>query len=147
SRWQRFLIVLATYVGYPLVYLIGRSLRWTVLGWEHWQPLEQAGVPTIFVSWHNGLMAEAWYFRGRGIVAMVTQNFDGEYIARIIEKLGFAAARGSSSRGGMKALHEMAHHLHQGRHVAFTVDGPRGPCYVAKIGPVLLAQRTGRPIV
>ena len=77
---------------------------------------------------------------------MTSRSFDGEYIARIIEKFGFRAVRGSSSRGGVRALLGM-HAVIEGNGVAaFTIDGPRGPVYVAKPGPVLLARNTGTPI-
>lgn len=77
---------------------------------------------------------------------MVSRSFDGEYIARIIEKLGFAAVRGSSSRGGAGAVLGMKSVLETGESVAFTIDGPRGPKYVAKPGPVALAKATGLPM-
>jgi lysophospholipid acyltransferase (LPLAT)-like uncharacterized protein len=77
---------------------------------------------------------------------MTSQSFDGEYIARIIEKFGFVAVRGSSSRGGVRALLEMRREVDEGHTVAFTIDGPRGPKYVAKPGPVLLAKATGAPM-
>lgn len=147
TRGQRFLIALASWIGYWLIYLIGRSLRWTVVGGEHWHLMEKAGIPTILTFWHNCLFTACWHFRYRDVAAMTSQNFDGEYIARVIARLGNRAVRGSSSRGGLKALREMEYHLAEGRHVVFTVDGPRGPRYEAKIGPVLLAQRTGRPIL
>ena len=77
---------------------------------------------------------------------MVSRSFDGEYIARIIEKLGFVAVRGSSSRGGASALLGLKTQLEQGAPVAFTIDGPRGPKYVAKPGPVLLSRATTLPM-
>jgi len=77
---------------------------------------------------------------------MVSRSFDGEYIARIIEKLGFVAVRGSSSRGGASALLGLRSQLEQGLSVAFTIDGPRGPKYVAKPGPVLLSQASALPM-
>lgn len=77
---------------------------------------------------------------------MVSRSFDGEYIARIIEKLGFIAVRGSSSRGGASALLGLKSQLEQGAPVAFTIDGPRGPKYVAKPGPVLLSRATALPM-
>jgi lysophospholipid acyltransferase (LPLAT)-like uncharacterized protein len=77
---------------------------------------------------------------------MVSRSFDGEYIARTIEKLGFVAVRGSSSRGGAKALLGLRSQLEQGNLVAFTIDGPRGPKYVAKPGPVLLSRASGLPM-
>ena len=77
---------------------------------------------------------------------MVSRSFDGEYIARIIERFGFVAVRGSSSRGGSEALRDMRKELEKGAAVAFTIDGPRGPKYVAKPGPVLLARSSGMPM-
>ncbi len=77
---------------------------------------------------------------------MVSRSFDGEYIARTIEMLGFSAVRGSSSRGGAVALLGLRKFLHAQFPVAFTIDGPRGPKYVAKPGPVLLARETGLPM-
>lgn len=77
---------------------------------------------------------------------MTSRSFDGEYIARIIEEFGFKAVRGSSSRGAVRALLGMHTVIEEGRIAAFTIDGPRGPVYVAKPGPVLLARNTGAPI-
>ena len=77
---------------------------------------------------------------------MTSRSFDGEYIARIIQKLGFVAVRGSSSRGAVGALFGMRDQLERGHQAVFTIDGPRGPRYVAKPGPVFLAKKTGFPI-
>ena len=77
---------------------------------------------------------------------MVSRSFDGEYIARTIEKLGFVAVRGSSTRGGASALLGLKSQLEQGYSVAFTIDGPRGPKYVAKPGPVLLSRASTLPM-
>lgn len=85
-------------------------------------------------------------WRGLGIGVLVSRSFDGEYIARTIEKLGFAAVRGSSSRGGAQGLLGLKSYLETGYPVAFTIDGPRGPKYVAKPGPVLLARASGLPM-
>src|SRR5262249_44732021 len=77
---------------------------------------------------------------------MISRSFDGECIARIVEKLGFQPVRGSSSRGGAGALMGMRQELELGHPAVFTADGPRGPLYVAKPGPVLVAQKTGYKI-
>jgi lysophospholipid acyltransferase (LPLAT)-like uncharacterized protein len=87
-----------------------------------------------------------WIWRKRGIVVLNTVNFDGQWTRRVIERLGFGTAQGSSSRGGVEGLAEMAKRLEEGHHVAFTIDGPRGPRYVAKPGPVILARRSGAAI-
>ncbi|MCY3756390.1 MAG: DUF374 domain-containing protein, partial [Acidobacteria bacterium] len=138
TRWQRVWIAVVTRVGAWMVGWIGRTLRWESRGDEHLEQIYRSGKKAIFTFWHCGIFPATWYWRDRGIVVMTSQNVDGEYIARIIRIFGYGAARGSSSRGGMKALAEMSGKLKQGNDVAFTVDGPRGPRFDAKIGPVLL---------
>jgi lysophospholipid acyltransferase (LPLAT)-like uncharacterized protein len=101
----------------------------------------------VYAFWHNQLVCAGYFFRNLGIVVLVSRHFDGEYIARIIEKLGFHTARGSSTRGGIQGLLELARWLDQDTIVAFTADGPRGPRYKAKPGPVLLARKSGIPVV
>jgi lysophospholipid acyltransferase (LPLAT)-like uncharacterized protein len=127
--------------------LIGRSLRWTIQGWESFEAALGTGKPPIFTFWHREIFSATWFWRRRGIVVMTSQNFDGEYIARIIRKCGYGAARGSSSRGATRALKAMIRVMRRGRPTAFTIDGPRGPRYVAKPGAVLLAKAIGAPIV
>src|SRR6202040_163780 len=78
---------------------------------------------------------------------MNTTNFDGQWTRRVIEHFGFGTAQGSSTRGGLRGLAVMAQRLEEGLDAAFTIDGPRGPRYVAKPGPVGLARPTGRSIV
>jgi len=143
SLWQRIQISLVSQLSAWLIRVLGWSLRWESQGDEHLASIYRAGKRAIFTFWHESIFAATWYWRGRGIVVMTSQNFDGEYIARCIRKHGYGAARGSSSRGGLKALAEMAKKLRQGTDVAFTIDGPRGPRHIAKIGPLLLAKRTG----
>lgn len=147
ARWQRVQISVATWVGYFALALIGRTLRWEVFGWENWEAAQQAGRGLIYTFWHREIFAATWFWRKRGIIVMTSQNFDGEYIARIIQKLGYGAARGSSSRGGVRALVEMRKAMSLGRDSAFTIDGPRGPRYVAKPGSVILAKATGAGIL
>lgn len=146
SQWQRIWIAVVTWVGAWMISWIGRTLRWESKGDEHLEQVYHSGRRAIFTFWHGGIFPATWYWRNRGIVVMTSQNVDGEYIARIIRIFGYGAARGSSSRGGMKALVEMSGKLKQGTDVAFTVDGPRGPRFNAKVGPVLLARRSGGAI-
>jgi len=146
SFWQRVQIFLISNLGAVLIYLVCRTVRWECQGSDHLESIYRAGKKAIFTFWHGRIFPATWFWRKRGIVVMTSQNFDGEYIARCIRKHGYGAARGSSSRGGLKALAEMSRNLRAGNDVAFTVDGPRGPRYVAKMGPVLLAKRTGDAI-
>ncbi len=147
TRWQRVQISLASWIGYLAVLLIGRTLRWEVHGWENWEAARNIGKGLIYTFWHREIFAATWFWRKRGIVVMTSRNFDGEYIARIIERHGYGAARGSSSRGASRALVEMIRYLRRGVDAAFTIDGPRGPRFVAKQGCVLLAKPTGAAIL
>ncbi|MGH9449039.1 MAG: lysophospholipid acyltransferase family protein [Terriglobia bacterium] len=144
---QRTQILLAAWIGFPATWLIGRSLRWEVKGWPYWEEAQGAGKRLIYTFWHREICAATWFWRQRGIVVMTSQNFDGEYIARIIRKHGYGAARGSSSRGAGRALVEMIQSLRQGRDAALTIDGPRGPRFAAKQGSVILAKATGAAIL
>ena len=147
TRWQRVQIFLATWLGYFALLLIGRSLRWEVFGWGNWEAAGRAGKGLVYTCWHREIFAGSWFWRKRGIVVMASQNFDGEYITRILQKHGYGAARGSSSWGGEKALVEMIRCQRQGSDTVFTIDGPRGPRFVAKPGAVLLAKATGAAIL
>lgn len=144
---QRFLIRAADLAFYVLINLIGRTTRFEVEGWEHWEAATREGRQPIYAFWHNRVFLGTYYFRRRGIVVMTSQSFDGEYIARFIQRFGYGVARGSSSRGGVGALIEMIRLMRQGRPAGFTIDGPRGPRYVAKMGAALLAKKTGAPIL
>lgn len=147
TPWQRFQIFVASWIGYLAVLLIGRTLRWHVEGWENWEAARRSGKGIIYTFWHREIFSSCWFWRRRGIVVMTSQNFDGEYIARIIERHGYGASRGSSSRGAGRSLAEMARCLRSGRDAAFTIDGPRGPKFVAKRGSVILSRSTGAAIL
>src|SRR5207302_6140615 len=101
----------------------------------------------IFTFWHNIIFPSIYFWQRRRIVVMTSQSFDGEYIARFIQRFGYGAARGSSTRGATGALIEMVRLMRAGCPTAFTIDGPKGPRYVAKMGSVLLAKKTGNPVL
>lgn len=145
--WERVQILLATWLGYIAVRLIGPSLRWKIIGWENHEAARQLKKSLIFAFWHSEILPATWFWRKRGIVVMASQNFDGEYIARIIRMHGYGVARGSSSRGALRALVEMIREVRKGSEAAFTLDGPRGPRHVAKPGVVLLSKATAAPIL
>jgi lysophospholipid acyltransferase (LPLAT)-like uncharacterized protein len=146
SRWRRMQIPVIAWAVYWIVRLIGPTLRLEVIGVHNATQLRDAKEPTIGAFWHRCIFPAIWIWRGRGIVVMNTVNFDGQWTRRVIERLGFGTAQGSSSRGAIEGLTVMGKRLEEGKNVAFTIDGPRGPRYVAKPGPVILARRSGRPI-
>ena len=137
--------VIAAFV-YTVVRLVGPTLRFEIVGIHNAAQIREQGEPGIGAFWHRCIFQAVWFWRNRGIVVLNTVNFDGQWTRRVIERLGFGTAQGSSSRGAIEGLTAMAQRLEEGRHVALTIDGPRGPRYVAKPGAVILARRTGKPI-
>ena len=141
------LIRFADRAFYALIQTIGKTIRFEVEGWNNFEAIEKSGKLPIYAFWHNRIFAGTYFFRKRGIVVITSQSLDGEYIARFIQRLGYGAVRGSSTRGGVGALVEMIRVMRQGLPMAFTVDGPKGPRYQAKTGAVLLAKKTGNPMM
>ena len=146
---QRLALWCISWIGYLLISLIGRTLRFEWSSEPGTGVDENGNPPPVVIGpfWHRAVIPATYYFRGRGIAVVTSRSFDGEYIARIIERFGFVAVRGSSSRGGSGALLGMNRVLVSGHIAAFTIDGPRGPRFVAKPGPVMLARMSGVPIL
>jgi lysophospholipid acyltransferase (LPLAT)-like uncharacterized protein len=147
SLRQRLSLWLISWASYLAISLVGPTLRYSI-SWEEPPSSPDATYEKLVVYsfWHRAVFAGTWLWRKTGAAVMVSRSFDGEYIARTIEKLGFVAVRGSSSRGGATALLGLKSRLEQGNAVVFTIDGPRGPKYVAKPGPVLLARASAVPM-
>ena len=147
SGLKRFEAAAIAAIGYPLIALLGRTYRWRDDGVEHLASVAASGRQPILALWHGRILPATLYFRDRGVVAMTSENFDGEWIARIMRRFGYLQARGSTSRGGRRALLQLTRDMAAGRPAAFTVDGPRGPGYQAQPGAVWLAKATGNPVV
>jgi hypothetical protein len=147
SRRKQFEAAAIAAIGTPLIEALGGTYTWRERGAEHLADLTREGRRPIFAFWHGRILAATLYFRDRGIVVITSENFDGEWIARIIRRFGYDTARGSTSRGGVRALVQLRRDLAEGRPAAFTVDGPRGPARVAQPGAVWLASASGQPIV
>src|SRR5687768_527580 len=144
---ERQLIRAADLAFFFLIRLIARTVTFQVEGWENWEAPSQAGKVPIYTFWHNRVFLATYFWRQRRIVVLTSRSFDGEYIARFIQRFGYGAVRGSSTRGAVGALVEMVRLMRAGCPAAFTIDGPKGPRYVAKMGAVLLAKKTGNPIL
>lgn len=132
---------------YAVIRLLGPTLRFEVLGWDRAERVHASGKRCIWAFWHRIIIPIVWWHRHHGVVVMNTTAFDGQWTRKVIEWLGFGTAQGSSSRGGLRGLAVMARRLEEGVDCAFTIDGPRGPRYVAKPGPVMLARKTGCPVL
>ena len=144
---DRLLIRAADLVFYILINLIGLTTRFEIIGWENQEKAELNGGIPIYAFWHDRIFLTTYWWRNRRIVVMTSRSFDGEYIARFIRRFGYGAVRGSSTRGGIGATIEMARLMRAGCTTGFAIDGPKGPPYVAKMGAVLLAKKTGHPMV
>lgn len=144
---QRITLWFIANIGTLLIRVIGATLRYEVSSEDG--VLDAASLPedaTVAPFWHRAVFSAVYFFQRRGIAVMTSRSYDGEYIARIISNFGFLPVRGSSSRGAVSALIGMNKVIQDRGVAAFTIDGPRGPKYIAKPGPVLVAKRTGAPI-
>jgi lysophospholipid acyltransferase (LPLAT)-like uncharacterized protein len=146
SLWQRVQVSLITWAGFLTIQLIGPTLK-VAVSFEDGAPASLDVRPMILSFWHSCIFPATYVWRNLQIRVMSSDSFDGEYTGRIIRKFGFVKVRGSSSKGAVRALLGMKRAVEEGATVAFTIDGPKGPRYVAKPGPVVVARATGAPIV
>ena len=145
---QRIVLAVVPRIVWALLLVIGRTWRFEVIAEEGVVPVregQQAG-PEIYCFWHQCVLPCAFYFRKSGAVILISRSFDGELITRTLRLFGFDAVRGSSSRGGREGAMGLARVIELGHTAIFTADGPRGPIYQTKMGPIKLAQLTGAPI-
>jgi lysophospholipid acyltransferase (LPLAT)-like uncharacterized protein len=144
---RRIQIPLIAAAVYTAIRLLGPTLRYEVLGWQQAERVYATRKQCIWAFWHRVIIPIVWWRRNHGVVIMNTTAFDGQWTRKVIEWLGFGTAQGSSSRGGLRGLAVMAKRLGEGVDCGFTIDGPRGPRYIAKPGPVMLARKTGCPVM
>ena len=140
---QRLIIRLAGLLLHWLIRVICLTVKFEVVGRENHTEDE----PLVYCFWHNRIPTATYFWRRRGIVVMSSQSFDSEYIARFIQRFGYGTAKGSSTRGARAGLIQMIRAVRAGKSAAFTVDGPRGPIYLAKPGALLLAAKSGAAIL
>ncbi len=145
---QRIALAVVPRVMWVLIGLVGRTWRFEVIAEDGVTPVlfgEKAG-PEIYCFWHQCVLPCTMYFRRSHAVILISRSFDGELITRILRMFGFGTVRGSSSRGAREGLLGLKDVIESGRTAIFTADGPRGPIYQTKMGPIKLAQITGAPI-
>lgn len=147
SRWKRMQAAAIAALGTPLVEALGSTYQWREAGTGHLEQVAREGRHAILALWHGRILSATLYFRDRGVVAMTSENFDGEWVARLMQRFGYQAARGSTSRGGARALAQLRRDMAGGYPAAFTVDGPRGPARVAQPGAAWLSSATGNPVI
>jgi lysophospholipid acyltransferase (LPLAT)-like uncharacterized protein len=145
---QRLVLAVVPRVVWALLWIVSRTWRFEVIAEEGVTPVLFGQKPgaEIYCFWHQCVLPCTVYFRRSHAVILISQSYDGELITRILRMFGFDAVRGSSSRGSREGLLGLARVLSSGRTAIFTADGPRGPIYQTKMGPIKLAQMTGAPI-
>lgn len=143
TRTQRLTLFLVPRLASAFIRVLGSTLRYEDMVAPGVVPGSRIAGPVVYAFWHRCLLSCAYYFRDQEIAILISRSFDGELIARTVERLGFIAIRGSSSRGGATALRQMAEEYSRGARCAITADGPRGPNMIAKPGTAQLAQLIG----
>ncbi len=147
SPFRRAQVPVISGAAYAFARITGPTLRYEVLGWQHVERVHRQNRRCVYSFWHQTIFLAMWWWRHRGVVAMTSANFDGQILGNALKKLGFDVTFGSSSHGGLRGISVLAGRLRQGHDVAFAADGPRGPRYIAKPGPVILSRRSRCPIV
>jgi lysophospholipid acyltransferase (LPLAT)-like uncharacterized protein len=147
SRERRWWFPLATLAGAAALRLLGHTWVLRRTNTAAYDRRLAGGERCIYALWHARMLPLIYAYRGLGVAALVSRSRDGELIAGVIERIGYVAARGSSSRGGQQGFNELVRFAEQGRSLTITPDGPRGPREVVKPGLVWLASLTGLPVL
>lgn len=142
--WRRVRPYVLSNLIYAIARGIGLTLRIQSVGWE---AVKDLPIGRIYTGWHGRSFIPANFFRGRGVWAIISHSRDGEMQTRIFSRFGFQIIRGSSGRGGERALVESIRVLRKGDEMAITPDGPRGPAGVVQPGVLLMAKKTGAALV
>ena len=129
-------------LGRGFLHVLARTWRIRVVNGHHVRDLRQERRSFIFALWHGQLLPLLWHHREEGVLILISEHRDGELLARAAESLGYGLIRGSSTRGGERALISLVRELQAGHEVAITPDGPRGPARTFASGALVAAQRS-----
>ena len=144
---MRVNIPIAAFAGAGMIGVLGRSWRFRIIDEHFMDDARRRSRSLIFCFWHGRMLPLSFRYRGRSIQVLASRHPDGELMGQIIRRLGFGHVRGSSTRGGTRAIRELVGKLEQGFDLGITVDGPKGPRYVAKPGPIEIAKLSGSLVV
>lgn len=141
------LVGLVSWLGPALIWLLGKTLRITWRGLENLEEVRKKGEKVLYALWHGRLLILTFSYSWQKVHVLISQHRDGEFIARTIQRLGFVPVRGSTTKGGVKAIFQMVAKIQDGYDIAITPDGPKGPRYKVQPGVIYIAQRSGLPIM
>ena len=135
------------HAGVWTIHALAATWRFRVVHDEELRALRSARKPVIFAHWHGQLLPLLYHHRGEAITVLISEHADGEIIAQAAARLGYRTVRGSTSRGAARALLGLVRAVRGGSDLAITPDGPRGPARTVAPGTLIVAQRSGAPIV
>jgi lysophospholipid acyltransferase (LPLAT)-like uncharacterized protein len=144
---EDMVFLLAVGLGPVVIRLLGRTWRIRWAGREHLEACRARETRVIYTFWHGRLLPLTFTHRNQGIQILISMHRDGEIIRRVTERLGFGSVRGSTGKGGARAILAMARRAEEGFDLAITPDGPRGPIETAQAGVIRIAQRAGVPVL
>lgn len=130
-----------------LLRALAATWRYEIVGQEHTAGFWPQSRPAVWALWHGHFLPLLWLHRNGGTTLVISRHRDANPLAQVAGQWGYRTLRGSSTRGGVGALHGMIRSLRQGGQVAIAADGPRGPRESAKPGAVAAAACTGAPII
>jgi lysophospholipid acyltransferase (LPLAT)-like uncharacterized protein len=144
---EKIFLFFVSLLGPFFIFLLGKTLRIKWMGEENLRDIRMKNGKVLYAFWHGRMLILSYSHRRRKIPVLISQHRDGEIIARIIQRLGFGTVRGSTTRGGFKAILQMANKANQGFDIAITPDGPKGPAFKVQPGTAYIAQRGEVPII
>lgn len=144
---KKLVLLIVPLLGALYLWLVKITGSYRVSGLAHLEAVEKGGKGSVWVVWHNRLIGAIILHRGKSVGALISQSYDGEIIARVVERLGFVPLRGSTTRGGTGALKAVLRHIRAGHAAVFTPDGPKGPRYEVQSGAAYAALKAGAPVL
>ncbi len=143
KRSQRIAVVLAP----KIIRLLAWTWRLRIENFGVWSGRRSKGLPSIVSLWHGQMLPLLFNHRGQGVNILISEHRDGELITQVAKRLGLDAIRGSTTRGAARALLSMSRVLEEGKEIAVTPDGPRGPSRTVAPGILVVSQRANVPII
>ncbi len=138
---------LSLLAGSGAIRALASTWRYRIVDDDSLKRLRAERTPILFTLWHGQMLPLLWHHRNQGVAVLVSEHKDGELIARVLQWMGYALIRGSTSRGAGRALIGLVRTLREGGDVAVTPDGPRGPRHKFAPGAAVAANRAGAPIL
>jgi len=147
KKFHNVLVLIVPLLVSWLLRLWFATCRVAVHGAEHRKSVLPGRQPIIATFWHYSILYVFYHLRADSAAVLVSSSADGDYIARLAQYLHFTVIRGSKNQRGFRALKELMVHIVRGGNIGMVADGSQGPPQILQAGSILLASRTGAPIL